>query len=392
MPEEEEIIDDEIIDDDENQGGDDPNDDENQEGDDPNENGNEYDPDDDGGQDPPTPDDDGSGGTETGNDEQEPNTKFTANVLYENNGSVYGLEVLLYDVKDNLVEKLAVVDEDEFNGWIEFIGKLSQRYITFTDEDYESLQSIKTEYDKIGKLKDDGEKYTIADYNTFLENLETRWEQLNSERKSLETILKNEGVADGDGSDVFKSYPYIINATSLNDTPAEDFSKKGHLHSELAVRNHSSVDDSYGVGSDDRYGHLKVIDNLDASENVGGEALSAHQGNVLYKRIRELEAKNLWEAVVKKNDYLKYKVNPDLRLVVCDYHRKDYTGLKSKTGVHTLHKAGTIPEKFRPSKRVSTPLYRGDVTLYYNTDGSVNIYNLTKIKKINVSAQVIWHY
>lgn len=382
MPDEEEIIDDEM-----NDGEDETTPDTN-ENDDPNEDENEYDPEDEGGQNPPTPD----GGDSSGSDEQEPNTKFTANVLYENNGSVYGLEVLLYDIKDNLVEKLAVVDEDEFNGWIEFIGKLSQRYITFTDEDYESLQSIKTEYDKIGTLKEDGEKYTTADYNAFLETLEARWEQLNSQRKSLETILKNEGVPDGDGSGLFKSYPYEINATSLSDTPAEDFSKKGHLHSELAVRNHSSVDDSYGVGTDTRYGHVKVLNNLNAETFVGGEVLSAYQGSVLNKRLKSVEKKNAWQPVVKQGNYLKYKVNPDLRLVVCDYHRKDYTGLKSKTGVHPLHKAGAIPKKYAPSKRVSTPLYRGDVVLYYNTDGSVNLYNLTKIKKINVSAQVMWHY
>ena len=33
-----------------------------------------------------------------------------------------------------------------------------------------------------------------------------------------------------------------------------------------------------------------------------------------------------------------------------------------------------------------------DVTCIVNKDGSINLYNLTKIKEINIHAQLMWYY
>lgn len=44
---------------------------------------------------------------------------------------------------------------------------------------------------------------------------------------------------------------------------------------------HSSTANTYGIGTDSEYGHNKVIDNLNQSENHNGDSLSAHQGYVL---------------------------------------------------------------------------------------------------------------
>ena len=125
---------------------------------------------------------------------------------------------------------------------------------------------------------------------------------------------------------------------------------------------------------------------------LSSTALSSKQGYELNQRINAINQRFAWSDVKSIGSYIKYRVNEDLRLVVCNYNRSDYTGLKDATGNHVLNGAGTIPNYYAPSSRVLTTLYRGDVTLYYNTDGSVNIYNLTKIKKMNIHAQVLWHF
>jgi hypothetical protein len=209
---------------------------------------------------------------------------------------------------------------------------------------------------------------------------------------SLENILKNEvqTVTNADGS-ISKEYPVKINATSFMDMGSDEFSKVGHNHNYAEI-NHASLDSMYGADTDKYYGHVKVIDSLTKEHKLTGEALSAYQGKILNDKIEVLNGKNKWSSVIKVNKYLSYKVNEDLRLVVCNFKRSDYTGLKSKTGKTELYGTNTIKNKYAPSARVSTPLYRGDITLYYNVDGSIDLYNLTKIKKININAQVMWHY
>ena len=44
---------------------------------------------------------------------------------------------------------------------------------------------------------------------------------------------------------------------------------------------HASTADTYGLGTTALYGHVKTIDSLGTTAQVDGEALSAHQGNVL---------------------------------------------------------------------------------------------------------------
>lgn len=309
------------------------------------------------------------------------NTRFVTKILYENNGAVYGLEVLLFDINDEVIDKILVVDETSFDGLSEYVTNLSDAYVPFSEDDVANLESLKSEREKIGKVQDGGDTYTYEDYSSFKQGLE--WSSLKS-LGSLENILKN----DDKNTNIF---PVEINATKLQGHDIEDISLRGHTHN-YSEKNHSYADRDYGVGTEKLYGHVKLVDNLNATTFMSGEALSSYQGRVLNDKITSLETKNEWLPVVKPNNYLSYKVNPDLRLVVCNYNRNDYTGLKSKTGAHELHGAGTIPNAYAPSGRVSIPMYRGDVVLYYKTDGSVNIYNLTKVKSMSLYGQVIWHY
>lgn len=52
-----------------------------------------------------------------------------------------------------------------------------------------------------------------------------------------------------------------------------------------AAKNHISETGEYGVGDAENYGHVKLVNNLTASEYTDGEALSAYQGKVLDDKI-----------------------------------------------------------------------------------------------------------
>lgn len=327
-----------------------------------------------------------SQGTEGSGEEQDPNTRFVTNVLYENNGSVYGFEILLFDTSNKKIKSIMVVDETDFDSWTEMISKLKDAYAFYTEQDASNLELIKTEKAKIGNKgykSNPDEVYTVEDYENFMSELE--WSSL-KELGSLENILKNSY------NSTINNYPVEINATKFMGMTSDEFSKAGHSHN-FAEKSHSSTENEYGLGNDAVYGHTKVVNNFNTKEYHAGESLSSYQGAILDNRVKELETKETWSKVISRADgFLRYRVLKDLRLIICTYNRADYTGLKDKTGSHPLHKKGTIDEKYAPSSRVITPLYRGDVTVSLNTDGSINIYNLTKINKMNINFQVIWKY
>lgn len=52
---------------------------------------------------------------------------------------------------------------------------------------------------------------------------------------------------------------------------------------------HASEDPAYGLGTVDKYGHVKIVDNVQHSMLASGEALSARQGNVLANNMGQLE-------------------------------------------------------------------------------------------------------
>ncbi len=319
-----------------------------------------------------------------------PNIEYVTNFLYENNGNVYGMEVLVYanpntDEDSFVIDKLTIVNQSEFNSWINLLGKLEDTYVPYTTGDLQNIHNISAKKDQY----DNGE-ISWEDYNTYIEEVE--WSEL-KKLASLEDILKNEETNITIDGMTARGYPVEINATKFMGMNSDEFSKVGHNHN-YAPKIHSftGIDGTYGVGSNDVYGHVKLINNLFSEDNVAGEALSAYQGKVLDDKIKEVSQRNAWLPVQTKGDYIQYKINPDLRLVVCNYNRYDFTGLSTSTGNHEIHKAGTIPNAYAPSSRVSIPMYRGDVVMYFATNGSINLYNLTKVSKINLYAQVMWHY
>lgn len=54
--------------------------------------------------------------------------------------------------------------------------------------------------------------------------------------------------------------------------------------------NHASTTDAFGLGTATAYGHNKIIDDLSKTSFTNGEALSAHQGNILANDLGYVES------------------------------------------------------------------------------------------------------
>ncbi|MBQ6220011.1 MAG: hypothetical protein IJH63_00430 [Methanobrevibacter sp.] len=292
-------------------------------------------------------DEENNSGTES--TESSYHQRFVTRVFHEKNNQVIGAEVIIYDDDQNKIDSIVVADST-------------------------SLEEFQTKWENISKyyvLNED------ADLSSDLQELVD-----NGDLTTLQEILTNTDDTTN------------INATTLNGTyNASSFASSDHEHDDkYCITNHQSSNKDYGIATSNFYGHVKIADNLNDSTFNEATALSSHQGYELNQKINTVDEKFKWSNVISVGSYIKYRVNEDLRLVVCNYNRSNYTGCKNTTGVKTLHGEGTIPSYYAPTGRVLTPLYRGDLTLYYNTDGSISLYNLTTIKKFSIHAQVMWHY
>lgn len=83
----------------------------------------------------------------------------------------------------------------------------------------------------------------------------------------------------------------VINATKLNDMNSGDFALREHVHNDFPPKNHASSANTYGLGDGSNYGHVKTRNNLNATNFISGEALSAYQGALLNQRVSSLENK-----------------------------------------------------------------------------------------------------
>ena len=275
--------------------------------------------------------------------------RFVTRVFHEKNNQVIGAEVIVYDDDQHKIDSIIVADTTSLEAFQEKWENISNYYVVRGDVTLpEDLQ------EKI----DDGEIIT------------------------LQEILANH---DGNTH---------INATTLNDNFTwENFALIDHDHdNKYCTTNHQSSTQDYGIATSNMYGHTKIADHLNDSTFNQATALSSRQGYELNNKINQVNNRFKWSDPISIGSYIKYRVNPDLRLCICNYNRSDYTGCARTTGKQELHRAGTIPSYYAPTSRVLTPLYRGDFVLYYNTDGSVNLYNLNTKTEINIHAQVMWHY
>lgn len=275
--------------------------------------------------------------------------RFVTRVLHEKNNQVIGAEVIVYDDDQKKIDSIIVADTT-------------------------SLEEFQEKWENISKY------YILRGDVTLPDDLQERIDS--GELTTLQEILAN------------RNGNTQINATTLNDNfTYENFALSDHDHDDkYCVINHQSSTQDYGIATSNMYGHTKIADHLNDSTFQQATALSSKQGYELNKKITDMNNRFTWSGVKTIGSHIKYRVNEDLRLCVCNYNRSNYTGLNNTSRSKELEKAGTIPSYYRPTSRVLTPLYRGDVVLYYNSDGSVSIRTLTKIKSMNIHAQVMWHF
>ena len=72
---------------------------------------------------------------------------------------------------------------------------------------------------------------------------------------------------------------------------------------------HASSTNAFGLGTASLYGHNKVVDNLNSSSYVNGEALSAHAGNVLATNVGKVETTSTATASHAKGEYFIWSGN-----------------------------------------------------------------------------------
>lgn len=162
----------------------------------------------------------------------------------DNNGDIIGANVLIYNDTEDIVEKIVIVEE-------------------------KCLQSLK---DTLNNLD-----------NTYLQKEEL-----------IKILTNNKEDAE-------------INATHLNNLNSADFALRKHTHDEYSIKNHSSTKPEYGLSSTSEYGHCRVRNDLTAPTYVNGEALSAYQGQVIGKRLSEVEStsNNVYENYTKNSMQIK---------------------------------------------------------------------------------------
>lgn len=291
------------------------------------------------------------------------NQIFQTRVFLEKNKQVYGAEIVLFDNNKNPIDTILITDATDFDEMFNIISNMQKAYVSFTPEDKYILQVISEVAS--GKRSSTDEEYL---------KIKDNWSEL-QQIGDLETILKNTNTN------------VEINATTLNGYNSGQFSKQGHTHDEYLSYKHKDV-----VSVNGQLGHVKLVDNLETTNIDGGEVLSAKQGHELKNLIDGYSNKNKWSKVQTIEPHVKYRVNEDLRLVVLNFHWDAYTGLSKDTGDHTILKEGKIPAEYRPSTRVTTPTYRGDVVVRVHPNGGMYIFNLTQIKDINIHVQLMWHY
>ncbi|MDO5818707.1 MAG: hypothetical protein Q4P11_00075 [Methanobrevibacter sp.] len=260
-------------------------------------------------------------------------------MLYEDNGHLSGVEFIVIGSDGERIDTLQLTDQTQFNELAEKLDSLGEDYVQFKQG---------------SPLK--GE--------------------------TLDDLLEN--------TDELVS----INATQLNGFQSDHFSKEGHDHNDTyALENHASVNTQNGIGSETLYGHCKTINNVSKNSFVSGEALSAYQGKLLNDAITTLQSQiSTWKKVTC-NSYATIYVNEFLRIAYFTYGRSEYAGFSSSTSTgKQLHGANTIPAAYQPIKRTISSLYRGDVTLFIETDGSIKMSSLTKFNKINVHAGFFYKF
>lgn len=158
-------------------------------------------------------------------------TDFEVSCYYKKNKKIIGAEVKVYNEDEDIIDRILITDA---HGLEELEAKLENLDDTYVDKN---------------------ELLTALTENVFGE----------------QSVTVNANTFDGHNSSYY--------------APAE------HDHKgQFAPNKHeSNISTTYGAGTSDQYGHVKVRDDLNARNLNVSEALSSHQGYVLNDRLTTVE-------------------------------------------------------------------------------------------------------
>lgn len=180
-----------------------------------------------------------------------------------------------------------------------------------------------------------------------------------------------------------------VNAQTLDNLSSTDFARSNHSHyDEFPPKNHSSQDNVYGLANTSKYGHAKLVNNLNRNIYADGEALSAKQGYDLQQNITKLRNDMGGWHYEKVGDYGALWAHSILRIVYFTYYRENYSISQSKV----LHN-GYIPAQFRFSGTIKyIPSTQYDI-LGVSKEGNITLRtSRTKTKTETLRGWWIWRY
>lgn len=302
------------------------------------------------------------------------NKIFQTRVFHEQNNEIYGAEVILFDDKEE-IERILITDEIKLESFNALINNMEEAYVPYSQKDLANLEILKKVASN--QLDTSSDEYKLM-----------TWSKLH-EKGDLKSILENNlQVSESEERSYNEGERVIINATHVDGLNSGDFARYDHKHSDYLNVSHLNT-----FATTTNAGHAQIVDRLDEDSLSDGKVLSARQGKVLNDKLTNLSNKfdNSWTQTRKIGEYITYKVNTHLGLIVCTYKRKNYKGFQSSTGAKLLHEK-KIDSRYCPSSNVVTPILRGDIVLYYTKDGSVYINSLTRQSSIDIDVQTMWSY
>lgn len=228
-----------------------------------------------------------------------------------------------------------------------------------------------------------------------LDNLDSTYVDV----QELQDILINSGQS------------HAINASLFNGMASDVFLKKSDITTySFRPASHASTSTAYGVGNTNEFGHVKIIDDTTHERYIAGEALSAHQGYELNRRLSTIESNSLKSSLRvlvgrysdKKGEYgTRIQVPPSgdgiYARILCDVPGFDYTKLTvfidfNGTSYEFSSSQGAANRKIYPDENntaitgrlgVNQPLgsdFIVSVFAKYNDD----VYPATAIKRVGV--------
>lgn len=183
-----------------------------------------------------------------------------------------------------------------------------------------------------------------------------------------------------------------LNASTLTGYNSSDFALANHSHGDsYAPVPHNVNTNVYGLGTNSLYGHVKIVNNLNSSNYIDGEVLSAYQGKVLSDKISAV-SKNMgsWTKV-QSDTYLTVYYNSALKMCWAVYSRKNYTGFKSKSKESiTLHSKNTIKSAYQPHSEIRSSAYRADTVFSVTSAGAIEGRAENTISSMDIHVTWFW--